>query len=576
MKLKLIILILFSFFLTAPCGQAEPLGPFYQSLAEKEKFEEVKSFLDNVFKQLKSSDLRKIVADFKTQSTTFRDHELYEFIRKEFPKYKKWSSFLKQSKLLQNQQRILTDQTLQLLPQKTIENIVEIGTPGTFLSALRKKFSITGISYVLNSDNYKKDLFYNFSWRPFKGFKSYDFAYNLNDYSPITEDIIPSSSVEAVVFYTGLHHIPSEKLNAFIHSIVRILKPGGSLIVREYNCDNAQLMTLITTTHSLYNAIAKNIPFEEEQNEIRNFKPLQEWIEFMKGAGLKLELYNDQPGLLQDGDPTKNTLLKFTKTNIEPKEIPVSEDDIEESLSYDDQHQLTFRPLHTTFMTTTEWYSLDVSKKYGEFIDYHPFYEFPYFESVKTFWYLFIQSYKTARKHSGFFKIVFSKSMLTSLFVGTMMTLEYGFKGIITWPLRKFGSNSKDRFIDINIQKPTTPLDSIGISHTLAEETPETWWIKVPRYMKLLDCLQKLSEQDIKVHKIAGNELIQIKISSTPEKLKALESQLNGNAEIAYIWRIPSETSKTLAALIVKIPAISDVLKILKSQSITIEYLHDF
>lgn len=576
MKLYLITLILFSLFLAAPSGQAEPLGPFYQSLAEKEKFEEVKSFLDNVFKQLKSADLRKIIADFKVQSTTFRDHELYEFIRKESHKYKKWSALLKQSKSLQHQQRVLTDQTLKLLPQRTIENIVEIGTPGTFLSALRKKFSITGTSYVFNSEHHKKDLFYNFSWRPLKGFKSYDFAYNLNDYTPISEDTIPSNSVEAVVFYTGLHPIPSEKLSAFIQSIVRILKPGGSLIVREYNCDSDQLMTLITTTHSLYNAIAKNIPFEEEQTETRNFKPLQEWIALLKEAGLELELYNDQPGILQEGDPTKNTLLKFTKIQMEKEDLAAPDEDLEESLSYDDQHQITFRPLHTTFMTTTEWYSLDLSKKYGEFIHYQPFYEFPYFESVKTFWYLFAQSYKTARKHSGFFKIVFSKTMLTSLFLGAMMTVEYGFKGIITWPLKKFESDSKDRFIDINIQTPTTPLDSIGISHTLVEETPETWWIKVPRYMKLLDCLQKLSEHDIKVHKIAGNELIQIKISSTHEKLKELENQLSGNAEIAYTWHIPSDMAKTLAALVVKVPAISEVIKILKSQSITIEYIHDF
>ena len=167
MKHKLIFLLLFSFFLGGYSAHSEGLGPFYQSLAEKESFDKITNFLDNVLRQLKSSDLRKIITDFKTQSSTFKDSEFYEFIRKESHKYKKWSFFLRQLKALRHQKRILADQTLQLLRQDKIENIVEIGTPGTYLSALRKKLSITGKSYVLNSENSKKDIFSNFSWRPF-------------------------------------------------------------------------------------------------------------------------------------------------------------------------------------------------------------------------------------------------------------------------------------------------------------------------------------------------------------------------------------------------------------------------
>jgi hypothetical protein len=357
-----------------------------------------------------------------------------------------------------------------------------------------------------------------------------------------------------------------------IHSITRILKPSGKLILREHDCENNRLLTLISTAHSLYNAIAMDLPFEEEQTEIRNFKSLKDWIDLLKEAGLELEPHNDQLGVLQDGDPTKNTLLKFTKAKLQKEKTPKPK----EQIHHKEPEQPALRPLHNTFMTTTEWYNVDVSKKYGEFIHHTPFYEFPYFESVGTFWYLFAQSYKTARKHASISDVVFSDTMMMSVFIGTMMTIEYGLKGIISWPLKKLIGSTEDRFIDINIQKPAGGLESLGISYTLVNETPETVWIKVPRYMQFLEILQKFSEHNIQINKIAGNEVIQIKISGTQEQVQELEKHLNDDTQIAYTWHIPAETTKVLAALVVKVPKLSEVIKTLKAKSITIEYIHDY
>ena len=346
--LHLLLCINFKFF---EINAADPLA---QTLLETQNLKEFNGFLDHVLKQINASDFEKIIIQYKSQSTTKPKQNLYEFIRNESHYYKKWPFIWTQIKAMQRQKHILAGQTAQLLNQKSIKNIVEIGTPGTYLSALNKKISIIGHRYAIYDGDSWKNRFFNFAWRPLAVFKSYDTDIHLDNYAPISTNKISAESIDVIVSYIGLHHIPSEKLQKFIGSISRILRPGGTLILREHDVTSPHLNNLVSSAHSVFSAIAMDITSADEEAEIRNFKPSSEWKALLKGAGLIHETYNGQTGILQDGDPTKNALIKFIKTQNKEKPGPPQE--------------LAKRSLINTFLTTPEWYNVDISQQYAKFI----------------------------------------------------------------------------------------------------------------------------------------------------------------------------------------------------------------
>jgi hypothetical protein len=65
-----------------------------------------------------------------------------------------------------------------------------------------------------------------------------------------------------------------------------------------------------TPIHDVFNAGLKET-WQVNHEEVRNFRPLQDWITYIEARGLK---YSGQL-IYQDGDPTKNALMKFTKTS---------------------------------------------------------------------------------------------------------------------------------------------------------------------------------------------------------------------------------------------------------------------
>ncbi len=305
-----------------------------------------------------------------------------------------------------------------------------------------------------------------------------------------------------------------------------------------------------------------DISSADEEAEIRNFKPSSEWKALLKGAGLIHETYNGQTGTLQDGDPTKNALIKFTKTQNKEKPGPPQEP--------------AKRSLINTFLTTPEWYTVDISQQYAKFIHTKPFYEFPYFESVGTFWKIFGNSYSVARKYARHSEIIFSDNMIMTLFVGLMMTAEYGIKGALSLPIKLLYGGVEDRFIDLQIKNNETDLNQLGISHTLLQKKAESMWIRVPRYMEFTNILKTFSEYNIQIQSIAGNDVIQIRISGTTEQLENLQRTKADKIQLAYMWKVPAQDNISQAILIVKIPDLITTLKMLKEKSVAIEYIHDY
>ncbi len=80
------------------------------------------------------------------------------------------------------------------------------------------------------------------------------------------------------------------------------------LIVRDHDVDSDEMVHFVALAHDVFNA-GLELPWSTNAVEIRNFISLAELETILMKEGFQ----KDQRRLLQKGDPTRNTLMKFVK-----------------------------------------------------------------------------------------------------------------------------------------------------------------------------------------------------------------------------------------------------------------------
>ncbi len=528
--------------------------------------EQFSLFIDNVLKQVPSTDFFAHIDKMPGIGFVPTDSDVYEQLLPEINALTPRFSLYYKMASLQNQKSVLSGQIQELLAdKKSIDGCVEIGGPGTYTSCIKKFITVTGDIYAINDKQEASDRIKAFSFNIKNGFLPYNHFVPLQDYASIAEEVIPSNSVDLVICAIGLHHIPVEKLSDFVASIHRILRPGGTFIVRDHDVINDDIMDLTHAAHSVYNLLMVNEPLENERAEFRNFKALSYWIELLQQHGFEV----GSERLLQKGDPTHNTMLKFTKiAQTEPEKVLQISHDISKEPGY----QAKFID---TFLKTTEWFNVDMTQEYAKFIDYRPFYEFPWFESVGLYWDLFAKSWKVAAKKTSHWAVLSSTETGMNLFIGVTMTLEYVAKGIISWPIRMAIAGVAPDKITLFINDRDNNVESFDSRIKIAQQYANSSLkvIDTPRYKEFLDILVELKKSNITILEIAGNKEIQIKVrkkNSIPMNLT-----IQGTA-ILYDWQIPTQQDYTYYALSVQVDKLLDVMRDFSAHGIEVLYVHDF
>ncbi|CAF1078154.1 unnamed protein product [Adineta steineri] len=77
---------------------------------------------------------------------------------------------------------------------------------------------------------------------------------------------IPSQSIDLVVCYMGLHHLPQNQLEIFLKMIYRILRPNGLFLFREHN-DYKELIPLLYVAHMVCNVVT-GVDYKSEINSM--------------------------------------------------------------------------------------------------------------------------------------------------------------------------------------------------------------------------------------------------------------------------------------------------------------------
>jgi SAM-dependent methyltransferase len=321
--------------------------------------------------------------------------------------------FVERYKTLRYQQALLGKQIQNLLPQgRAWDGVLEIGTPGTYIAALHGNVSLQGPRIIVCDQSGPANYIQAWTGQISRLGVAYDKHMPLTDYAPLS-DTIPDASLDLVICVIGLHHIPDDKIEPFVASIARVLRPGGIFILRDHDCTDDDTYTLAYGAHMIFNLLIGDVDPAGETTELRNFQPLEHWITLLARHGL----YAGSERILQERDTTRNTFIACTKKATDAQTVQ------EQAI-----HELAVtggkRALFQTYMTTAEWISVELANQEAQY-GVSRWHQFPYLKSIALLWSSFKNSWNLSRIKSSRTTLLASDYTLMNLFICSMTTMQY-------------------------------------------------------------------------------------------------------------------------------------------------------
>lgn len=262
-------------------------------------------FLEVIFHLYPEKKFHDLIAGVTKEKDS--DEEIYKKVQADLPTIKPFLSEITFAlPALKKQKKEMARQVLQLLgDKKQINGYLEIGSTGRYISELRKHINLTGKIFLTNDtapSNAIGDIFERGQLSKIGSFIP------LNNYQPISNTDIPDLSLDLVTCHIGLHHCPHNLLDGYIKSIHRLLRPGGRFIMRDHDVKSPAMSTFVSLVHTVFN-LGLNVSWEVDKGDFKSFKPIEEWSKIIERVGFK----DLGARLLQDRDPSDNTLVCFTK-----------------------------------------------------------------------------------------------------------------------------------------------------------------------------------------------------------------------------------------------------------------------
>lgn len=78
--------------------------------------------------------------------------------------------------------------------------------------------------------------------------------------------------------------------------------------MRDHDVKTTEMATFVSLVHSVFN-LGLNVTWEIDHSEFKSFKSIDEWSKILTSYGFK----DSGERILQDKDPSDNTLVSFTK-----------------------------------------------------------------------------------------------------------------------------------------------------------------------------------------------------------------------------------------------------------------------
>ncbi len=262
-------------------------------------------FLKNVFHVLPEERLQRLIEESANSRRT--DREIYALVQSRLPEIKPFlGEFRYALPALSRQKDEMVAQTLDLLGVgHPIDGYLEIGTTGRYAGRLRAKIEIKGDLVLLNNQapGYSPtDLVERGSLGKLGRFVQ------MNDYAPVAASEVHDRSLDLIANYIGFHHAPLPKLEPFVASLHRTLRPGGRMIVRDHDVNSSAMNRMVAQAHDVFN-MGLGTAWQVNRAELRHFTSVDGLVAYLEARGFK----DDGRRLFQQGDPTKNALMVFRR-----------------------------------------------------------------------------------------------------------------------------------------------------------------------------------------------------------------------------------------------------------------------
>ena len=292
--------------LAGPCKDKATQHPceFHQVFGDVHLSDAFYRFLQNVFHTLPEDRFHHLIA--QACQLHHDEESVYRYVQSQLKTIKPPLADVTYAlPALLKQKAEMAAQTLTVLgDRRQFRGYMEIGSKGRYFRALGAALDLSGPTHFVDERPP--------GYSPVDVLERGQFAklgrhHPLADYAALPE-AIESASLDLVTCYIGLHHMTPEQLRHFLASVHRVLRPGGLFIVRDHDVASPAMGALVSLAHTVFNA-GLGESWETNQKEARHFDSVQMWIARLSDAGFA----NTGHRILQDNDPTRNTLLAFTK-----------------------------------------------------------------------------------------------------------------------------------------------------------------------------------------------------------------------------------------------------------------------
>ena len=539
-------------FQVAPIDNQEINNNSFQLvLSDKINRQKLNSFLVNVFNMVDPNELYNYIYTTYKLNKTINDNTMFlkikEYIQENYNginlTYKSYTLLNKQTEIINSAVKELL---LKIGINYPLNNYINIGDSGRYIGALKESLNITGNIYSMNNQyNYLEGINTNFK----SSFIKYDFE-KMDEFK-ITEH------VDLVTCFIGLHHFKEDKLIIFLKNIYNILNSNGVFIIRDHNTSDS-LIPLLNCAHNIFNGVTGET-LQTEKNELRNFKSIEYWRNLVQSFGFtEMKIYTSQLN-----DPTENLFICFMKIDDNSKKISLNL----KSKAYQDENYQ--RNITQTYLTTPEWYSVDLIKDYGTYLEKTPWYEYSYFKKIIEYWNVFIKSTSTAINKTSVTKTLSSWSYIVMNFViGVLLTivfLQLGILSVIPYTFYHLPGNEEISNIQMIIYDQNNIIKDLDKRIKIKNNEGNYYIIEIPRYKKFKQLVINMISNGIEIVEIAGQNEIQVKIGlNDKNKVEALDS-----VDILYDYEMYEDS---YVLINIKVDKLFDLL----NNDIEIKHIYDY